>query len=192
MCEVLVSLIGFADLVGPCQALAVAATRSQQATECADNGDQRAGRATVPVVIELGTVEQIFQQGVVQPTECKRPAQPGRTARADHERVPQHGPLRSVVVVELVEPMDAWGPREAEPHPPAGHIRLDEIPDRSVAASCSDGQRPVQPQRWPGFGRPEPVGGRRELVDQGAGVLRKQPFVHVGDGHETLQLESCL
>ncbi|OXM42453.1 hypothetical protein CFP75_42705 [Amycolatopsis alba DSM 44262] len=78
---------------------------------------------------------------------------------------------------ELVEPVEAAGRGEPEPHGLPGFVGLDAIPHRPVPAVGSGTERPVEPHRRPRADGPKPVVVSGQCVDQLAHALLR----HVDD-----------
>ncbi|RSN16856.1 hypothetical protein DMC63_22645 [Streptomyces sp. WAC 05977] len=78
---------------------------------------------------------------------------------------------------EFVEPVEAAGRGEPEPHGPSRLVGLHVVPHRSVPAVGADPEWPVEPQRRPLLDGPEPVPVRGQSVDQRAGTF----LCHVDD-----------
>ncbi|OXM50029.1 hypothetical protein CFP71_29275 [Amycolatopsis thailandensis] len=91
---------------------------------------------------------------------------------------------------ELVEPVEAAGRGEPEPHRPAGFVGLDAVPHRTVPAVGSHAERPVEPHRRPRVHRPEPVAVLGQCVDQRADLFSchaDDPGMSVPHSHRASQ-----
>ncbi|KFU77978.1 hypothetical protein BB31_27860 [Amycolatopsis lurida NRRL 2430] len=91
---------------------------------------------------------------------------------------------------EFVEPVEAAGRAEPEPHGPSWLVGLDVIPHRSVPAVGAHPEWPVEPQRRPRVDGPEPVAVRGQSVDQRAGTVlchADDPVMPVPHAHRASQ-----
>ncbi|EMD22073.1 hypothetical protein B0293_11770 [Amycolatopsis azurea DSM 43854] len=78
---------------------------------------------------------------------------------------------------ELVEPVEAAGRGEPEPHGLPGFVGLDAISHRPVSAVGSHAERPIEPHRRPRVDGPEPVAVPGQRVDQRTDAL----LCHIDD-----------
>ncbi|RSM53200.1 hypothetical protein DMH03_38905 [Amycolatopsis sp. WAC 01376] len=91
---------------------------------------------------------------------------------------------------EFVEPVEAAGRGEPEPHGSPWFVGLHVVPHRSVPADGSHPEWPVEPQRRPRVDGPELVAVRGKSVDQRAGALPRHvddPVMPVPHAHRASQ-----
>jgi hypothetical protein len=135
---------------------------------------------------ELGAVEEVVDERVVQGLPDERPGQHHAAMAVALQDVAELDQTLTMVDLQPVGALEAEPGREPEHDPPPWQVLLDVVGDGAVAAGRAHGERPVKAQRWPAVGGPEPVVGAGEPVEQGPGPLgagRQVALVDVEDRH---------